>query len=161
VTNIIVPTYYSWAFWKIHVWSLSCKIIAEYACYTTCVSTSNNLQEFLWLKKLDLFLSNWEEIWLVFELELVKKSKVKPMTGMCLLISSFSSSPSTIMILLHFSCFIPWFISLYIHSIAFYDTLQFTTCLCKIYFLKASMCNTINFGATFASSYHADSHIKG
>jgi hypothetical protein len=47
VTNIFVSTYYSWAFWKIHVWSLSCKIIVEYACYTICVSTLNNLQEFM------------------------------------------------------------------------------------------------------------------
>jgi hypothetical protein len=41
------------------------------------------------------------------------------------------------LILHHFSCFIPWFIPLYIQAITFYDNLQFTTWLSKKLFPRS------------------------
>jgi hypothetical protein len=51
-------------------------------CLEVCTKAYSCVKTGLWLTKTDLTKSG------CFELELVKKCRVKPMTGMCLLISS-------------------------------------------------------------------------
>jgi hypothetical protein len=81
-------------------------------CLEVCTKAYSCFKTGLWLTKTDLTKLRISKSG-CFELELMKKYRVKPMTGMCFLISSSSSSssPGTNVILHHFSDFLHWIYS--------------------------------------------------